>query len=195
MGAPGVARGLPLLSARRIWSLQGLPTAQARETLRLTAQEWADTRAQARAGTAVSRYAALRLSPSDSRRVMSRARSAPPARGHPRSAGCRWCPAAGSPVSGRAGIERSHAIVGFVPGDVGVAEDDQAGGRELMAEARQAAWPGTAVVDHRDGHSVDLELGRRRCSPDGDVGTVVGAEDGTYGAWAVSSSRTAAVHT
>ena len=67
-----------------------------------------------------------------------------------------------TPVRGAPGIEQHEIVFVFEEGDVRVAEDDYAGGREAAPQARPATFPGTGIVDHRYLCATQLELQRLR---------------------------------
>jgi hypothetical protein len=59
---------------------------------------------------------------------------------------------------GAPGVEEHEAVLILQKGDVGVAEDDDAGVREAAAQARPAALLASGVVDHGDPRAAELEL-------------------------------------
>ncbi len=80
-------------------------------------------------------------------------------------------------VRRRAGIEDAEAVRRLVHRDVGVSEDHQVGGGELVAKADEPAGRRAAVMDHADLESVEIELEGWLGAPGRDVGSVVVAKD------------------
>ena len=73
----------------------------------------------------------------------------------------------------RAGVEGALPVMGLVPGDVRVPEHHERRCRKHPAQPRPAPFRRSAVVDHRDRQSGQVELQRVRRAPLRDVRAVV----------------------